>query len=72
MKEIIEKHPFLDGNKRSGFVIGTTFVQVNGYDFKKFPVDELVEFTKEIAKCNKTEKEVYEWLIKHIKKTKEE
>ncbi|HKM81035.1 MAG TPA: type II toxin-antitoxin system death-on-curing family toxin [Candidatus Acidoferrum sp.] len=28
---IVRNHPFLDGNKRTGFVIGVLFLEMNGY-----------------------------------------
>ena len=28
---IVRNHPFLDGNKRTGFVIGALFLEMNGY-----------------------------------------
>ncbi len=30
---IIQNHPFVDGNKRTGFVIGILFLELNGYRF---------------------------------------
>ena len=30
---IIQNHPFVDGNKRAGFVSGTLFLELNGFDF---------------------------------------
>jgi death on curing protein len=30
---IVRNHPFLDGNKRTGFVIGVLFLELNGYRF---------------------------------------
>ena len=30
---IVRNHPFLDGNKRSGFVVGILFLELNGYRF---------------------------------------
>jgi death-on-curing protein len=29
----VQNHPFVDGNKRTGFVIGVLFLQLNGYRF---------------------------------------
>jgi death on curing protein len=29
---IAQNHPFVDGNKRTGFVVATTFLLLNGYD----------------------------------------
>ncbi len=31
---IVRNHPFLDGNKRTGFVIGILFLELNGYRFE--------------------------------------
>jgi death on curing protein len=30
---IVQNHPFLDGNKRTGFVVGVVFLELNGYRF---------------------------------------
>lgn len=30
---IIRNHPFVDGNKRTGFVLGVLFLELNGYRF---------------------------------------
>ena len=30
---IVRNHPFLDGNKRTGFVVGILFLEMNGYNF---------------------------------------
>jgi death-on-curing protein len=30
---IVRNHPFVDGNKRTGFVLGILFLELNGYRF---------------------------------------
>ena len=30
---IVQNHPFVDGNKRTGFVAGVLFLELNGYRF---------------------------------------
>ncbi len=30
---IIRNHPFIDGNKRTGFLVGVLFLELNGHDF---------------------------------------
>jgi death-on-curing protein len=30
---IVRNHPFADGNKRTGFVVGILFLELNGYRF---------------------------------------
>jgi death-on-curing protein len=31
---IVRNHPFVDGNKRTGFVVGVLFLELNGFDFR--------------------------------------
>ena len=31
--DLVRNHPFVDGNKRTGFVVGILFVELNGYRF---------------------------------------
>jgi death-on-curing protein len=31
---IVKNHPFIDGNKRTGFVVGILFLELNGFRFK--------------------------------------
>jgi death on curing protein len=30
---IVQDHPFIDGNKRTGFVVGVLFLELNGFRF---------------------------------------
>jgi len=30
---VVKNHPFVDGNKRTGFVVGIVFVELNGFRF---------------------------------------
>ncbi len=36
---IIRNHPFADGNKRTGFVIGVVFLELHGFDFQASEAD---------------------------------
>ena len=36
---IVRNHPFVDGNKRTGFVLGILFLELNGYTFSASEVD---------------------------------
>jgi len=31
---IVDNHPFVDGNKRTGFVLGVLFLELHGFDFR--------------------------------------
>jgi death on curing protein len=33
MAGIVRNHPFFDGNKRTGFIVGVLFLEMNGYRF---------------------------------------
>jgi len=36
---IVRDHPFIDGNKRTGFVVGVLFLELNGYRFTASEAD---------------------------------
>lgn len=36
---IVGNHPFIDGNKRTGFVVGILFLELNGYRFSASEAD---------------------------------
>lgn len=58
---IIKNHPFLDGNKRSGFVTAALFLEVNGLSFRA-PEEEVVERTLALAAGAIDEAEYATWL----------
>jgi death-on-curing protein len=36
---IVKNHPFIDGNKRTGFVVGVLFLELNGHRFTAMEAD---------------------------------
>jgi death on curing protein len=36
---VVRNHPFIDGNKRTGFVIGVVFLELHGFDFEASEAD---------------------------------
>jgi death-on-curing protein len=40
---IIRNHPFLDGNKRTGFMTAMAFLELNGFEFTAAEVDAVVQ-----------------------------
>jgi death on curing protein len=36
---VVRNHPFVDGNKRTGFVVGVLFLELNGFHFKASEAD---------------------------------
>jgi death on curing protein len=39
---LVKNHPFIDGNKRTGFVTAVTFLELNGYKFHASEADAAV------------------------------
>jgi death-on-curing protein len=48
---IVRNHPFVDGNKRTGFVLGILFLEVNGYSFNASQ-EETAQAVLELASGN--------------------
>lgn len=64
---IVRNHPFLDGNKRSGFMAAALFLEINGYRLEA-PEEEAVLFTRDLA-AGTIEAPLYAaWLKKACKK----
>lgn len=60
---IVKNHPFLDGNKRSGFVSAALFLEINGYRFSA-PEEQVVERTLALAVGAVAEADYAAWLEK--------
>lgn len=58
---IVRNHPFLDGNKRSGFMTAYTFLGANGVEFAA-PEEEVVLHTLALAAGKLTERKYAAWL----------
>lgn len=60
---IIKNHPFLDGNKRAGFLAAALFLEVNNMQFTA-PEEEVVVFTVGFAAGKIRERQYAAWLRK--------
>jgi death-on-curing protein len=58
---IILNHPFLDGNKRTGFMMAAVFLEVNGYELTATE-EFVVEYTLGLAAGTLKEKDYAAWL----------
>jgi len=58
---IVKNHPFVDGNKRAGFVAAYAFLGINGIDLTA-PEEEAVIFTRGLAAGEVTLEEYTLWL----------
>jgi death-on-curing protein len=67
MREIISGHPFVDGNKRTGFEVVDTILKARGYKFAANQ-DEILEFILELAMRGKDVEEIVKWLKSNTRK----
>lgn len=66
---IVLNHPFVDGNKRTGFMLAFTFICDNGFDFTASEVDAVL-WTLKLAARACEEKDYAAWLRANMKKRK--
>ncbi len=64
---LAKNHPFIDGNKRTAFTIGTLFLQLNGYGLIASEVDATITF-KNLASDVVDEKVLTLWFQKNSRK----
>jgi death-on-curing protein len=65
VESIISNHPFLDGNKRTAYVILRLFLINKGYDINATE-DEKYQFIIDIASGIIHFEEIYFWLATHV------
>ena len=58
---IVKNHPFIDGNKRAGFLTAVVFLESNGYRFYATEVDAVLR-TLALAAGEMSEAAYAEWL----------
>ena len=58
---LVKNHPFIDGNKRAGFIVAVLFLELNGYRFQATEADAAVR-TLALAAGELSEKEFAAWL----------
>lgn len=64
---VIKNHPFLDGNKRTGFMLGAGFLELNGRDFFAHEADAVIR-TLALAAGEMSEAAYAQWLEHHSRK----
>lgn len=65
----VQSHPFIDGNKRTGFVIGVLFLELNGYRFTASE-EAAAQAVLELAAGSIDEKGLYDFLRANAKRRK--
>ena len=64
---MIRNHPFIDGNKRTGFILGAGFLERNGHEFFASEAEAAVR-TLALAAGEMSEAEYAAWLKKNSRK----
>jgi death-on-curing protein len=62
---LIQNHPFMDGNKRTGHAAMETFLMLNGYEISA-SVNEQVDIVLGVASGNMNRNTFTDWLKEHI------
>ena len=66
LRDFVQSHPFVDGNKRIAFALVDIVLRENGYRFN-VGNDEIIEFLLSLAKKEFELEGVEEWLMKSVK-----
>jgi death on curing protein len=64
---IVKNHPFIDGNKRTGFIVAVVFLELNGYKFRAGEVDATLQ-TLALAAGEMSEAAFAAWLKANSKR----
>ena len=67
IESIVKNHPFVDGNKRTGYVIMRLFLLNNGFDIQASQ-DEKYTFVIRIASGSLSIEHITSWILEHIKR----
>jgi death on curing protein len=58
---ITQNHPFIDGNKRTGYIVVRTFLRLNGYDINASITEKYLTWIK-LADNQISEAELANWI----------
>jgi death on curing protein len=61
---ICQNHPFIDGNKRTAFVVLVAFLKTSGYQFQAAQAD-VVGVMKNLADSQMSEDAFIDWIRTH-------
>jgi len=62
---LARNHPFVDGNKRTAYVVCRTFILLNGRDLEASPEEKYLTFLR-LAKGRTSEEELASWIRDHL------
>jgi death-on-curing protein len=62
---ITQNHPFVDGNKRTAYVVCRTFLRLSGQDLSASQEEKFLTFLR-LAEGRMTEQELAGWIRNHL------
>jgi death-on-curing protein len=62
---LARNHPFIDGNKRTAYVVCRTFLKLNGRDIEASPEEKYLTFLR-LAEGRLSEPELASWIRDHL------
>ena len=62
---LTRNHPFVDGNKRTAYVVCRTFLQLNGQDLAASQEEKVLTFLQ-LAEGRLSEEELAKWIRDHL------
>lgn len=68
IQRIAQNHPFIDGNKRVAFILGSTFLMINGYQIQYQDEQEemALAYAIEAMVAEKNFENLLQWLVTHL------
>ena len=66
---IVKNHPFVDGNKRTGFMMAAGFMEMNGWEFFAPEAEAVIE-TLGLAAGEILEKDYAAWISRNTRRKK--
>jgi death-on-curing protein len=66
---LVRNHPYLDGNKRLGFLAMVTFLGINGYELHARDAEVISEIVA-LAEGRVSEDELADWIREHTSKSR--
>lgn len=66
-ESIVINHPFIDGNKRTGYVLMRLLLLESGFDIEASQ-DEKYQFVIEVTEGRHTIDSIKDWITSHLKK----
>ena len=65
---VVRNHPFVDGNKRTGFMLAAVFLEINGWELTA-DEESVVQMTRGLASGKVSEEEYRAWLESNSRAT---